>query len=1193
MRFAIFILSVIICSYLFPFTSDALPKGAVARLGKGAVGEGDRALAFSPDGATLAVATSVGVCLYDPSTLEFITILETNTSITSIDFSFDGNLLASGSSDNTIRMWDTKSGQELAPLTGHSGEGRVRSVAFSPDARLLASGSYDGTVIVWDMENHEKVAILSEHSSMVNSVAFSSDGSLLASGGRDNKARVWSVGDYKEVATLTGHSWFVSSVAFSPDGSLLATGSPDKTVKLWDVKEHKELITLTGHKDDVLSVTFSPDGSLLVSGSKDGELKLWDVESYEEIATLTGHSWVVFSVSLNHNGSLLASGSADGTVRLWDMDSQQELVAFTEHSYFVSSISFDTTAKLLASGGWERRVKLWNIDGSSEVAMLTEHSSSVGSVSFNSDSSILASGSYKEAKLWDMESDQVIAEFPGHLDWVSVAFSPDDSLLATGSGDNTAKLWDLRNYQELATFRHSDKVTSVSFSPDGRLLASGGKDSTVKLWDVRSFREVGTLTRPSMHVLSICFSPDSKLLAIGTADAPEMIRIWDIESFAEIATLMGHGSDVSSVVFSPDGSLLASGSSDTTAKLWDTESYQEIATLTGHLSYVRSVAFSPDGGLLASASDDGTILLWDVQPYTDGLVPIDDSLVLYLPFEEGQGNMTTDQSGNELAGQLERVVWSEEGKFGNCIRLGAYSYIEIPSVSELDITDQITMEAWIYPEVSQPDSNILGRRDPTNVGGYCVQWSSKFTGMPMVSTHLYIGNTWSNSETRGYQSISPELNQWHHVASVYDGESLRQYVDGILDAELSVSGNIGSVEAVFRVGYAQIGLPGIVGLVDEVAIYNRALSVDEIRADMSMGIIPYRAIGIPEVSVAIGEPSQVFYIGDPISVSINVKNVNNLAGFQFDVIFDPKILEVIRVEEGTLLSDIGATQWLEPSIDNAVGLVKSVACARMDKGGVYGSGTLAIITLRAIGVGQTHLRLRDLALSDPSANLIPVRIVDGIMTIIEHPFWDVNRDGRVDIRDIILVGQRFGEDIEEPVAPNPDVNGDGKVDVLDVVLICQHFGEIYSSTSATGDLWITGSPYLPVLTKIYNAMQDEPSLGPDFVAAKNLIYRLIHSVKVSETKVHQNYPNPFNPETWIPYQLASDSEVTIRIYSSAGQLIRILDLGYKGTGLYLTKDTAAYWDGTNEAGERVSNGIYFYNVKAGEYSTTKKMIAVQ
>jgi hypothetical protein len=213
----------------------------------------------------------------------------------------------------------------------------------------------------------------------------------------------------------------------------------------------------------------------------------------------------------------------------------------------------------------------------------------------------------------------------------------------------------------------------------------------------------------------------------------------------------------------------------------------------------------------------------------------DDSLMLYLPFEEGTGEVVRDQSGNGIEGKLVNAKWSQDGKFGGCLLLeSSDQYVEIPVVPELDITDQITIEFWIFPEQSQPDSNILGRRSQSNTGGYCVQWSAQFTGKPQIETWIFLGG-WQG--TRQKQQIAPELNQWHHIASVYDGKSLKQYVDGKLDVEMPASGKINSVQEVFRIGQAQTGLPGMIGKVDEVAIYNRALSEDEIKQDMMKGVI--------------------------------------------------------------------------------------------------------------------------------------------------------------------------------------------------------------------------------------------------------------------------------------------------------------------------------------------------------------------
>jgi WD40 repeat protein len=159
-------------------------------------------------------------------------------------------------------------------LTGYTSD--VWSVAFSPDGRLLASGSNDKTIKLWEVASGSLVRTLSGHTDWVRSVAFSPDGRLLASGSYDDTIKLWEVASGREVRTLTGHTGWVWSMAFSPDGRLLASGSNDKTIKLWDVASGREVRTLTGHTNWVNSVAFSPDGRLLASGSYK-EIRLWDI----------------------------------------------------------------------------------------------------------------------------------------------------------------------------------------------------------------------------------------------------------------------------------------------------------------------------------------------------------------------------------------------------------------------------------------------------------------------------------------------------------------------------------------------------------------------------------------------------------------------------------------------------------------------------------------------------------------------------------------------------------------------------------------------------------------------------------------------------------------------------------------------------------------------------------------------------
>jgi hypothetical protein len=299
----------------------------------------------------------------------------------------------------------------VSTLSGHTNW--VRSVAFSPNGQFLASGSWDTTIKLWDVAGGREVRTLTGHTDWVNSVAFSPDGQFLASGSWDTTIKLWEVTSGREVHTLTGHTDWVNSVAFNPDGQFLASGSDDKTIKLWEVASGREVRTLTGHTDWVLSVAFSPDGRLLASGSCgkfdshgnciQGEVKLWEVAGGREVRTLTGHTDWVNSVAFSPNGQFLASGSDDKTIKLWDVATGSLVRTLAGHSSIVTSVAFSPNGQFLASGSWDTTIKLWKVTNGMEVRTLTGHTGWVLSVAFSPDGQLLASGSGdKTIKLWDI-----------------------------------------------------------------------------------------------------------------------------------------------------------------------------------------------------------------------------------------------------------------------------------------------------------------------------------------------------------------------------------------------------------------------------------------------------------------------------------------------------------------------------------------------------------------------------------------------------------------------------------------------------------------------------------------------------------------------------------------------------------------------------------------------------------------------
>jgi len=294
-----------------------------------------------------------------PDPLMTRSILTNDHIVWSVSFSPDGKRIVSGSVDDTLKVWDVETGQELLTLKGHSDY--VMSVSFSPDGKRIVSGSGDNTLKVWDVETGERMLTLEGHSDYVMSVSFSPDGKRIVSGSYDDTLKVWNAETGQELLTLKGHSSDVWSVSFSPDGNRIVSGSGDNTLKVWDVETGQELLTLKGHSDYVRSVSFSPDGNRIVSGSGDNTLKVWDAETGQEMLTLKGHSDYVMSVSFSPNGKRIASGSLDKTVKIWDADTGELARTIDEHSGYVRSVSFSPDGKRIVSGSGDKTIKIWKV----------------------------------------------------------------------------------------------------------------------------------------------------------------------------------------------------------------------------------------------------------------------------------------------------------------------------------------------------------------------------------------------------------------------------------------------------------------------------------------------------------------------------------------------------------------------------------------------------------------------------------------------------------------------------------------------------------------------------------------------------------------------------------------------------------------------------------------------------------------
>ena len=303
--------------------------------------------------------------LFDVSTQDnlFATLEGHTDAVTSVAFSPDGAMLASGSWDNTVKLWDVATQKNVGTLEGHT-------LAFSPDGTILASGSWDNTVKLWDVATQKNVGTLEGHTSRVTSIAFSPDGTTLASGSGDNTVKLWDVATQKNVGTLEGHTSGVASVAFSPDGTTLASGGGDgdRTVKLWNITTQKNITTFGGEGGSaVAAMAFSPNGTTLAFGGGFSwiNIELWDVATLTNVATLEGHTSNVDSIVYSPDGTLLASGSLDATVKLWDVATGDNIITFkgggNPEESAALPVAFSTDGQILASGSLNGTIQLWDI----------------------------------------------------------------------------------------------------------------------------------------------------------------------------------------------------------------------------------------------------------------------------------------------------------------------------------------------------------------------------------------------------------------------------------------------------------------------------------------------------------------------------------------------------------------------------------------------------------------------------------------------------------------------------------------------------------------------------------------------------------------------------------------------------------------------------------------------------------------
>ena len=610
----------------------------------------------------IAVFLFVAIGLCNLTAQQLVLNTGHSEAVNCVAFSPNGQYIASGSDDHTIKLWNVQSGREMRAFEGHASQ--ISFLEFHPHGKTLMSGSANGKLTIWNIENGKELFSFVGQNEWTENVKFSPNGEFIAVA-NNNFIVLHNAQTGKEIGKIETSVQNIACISFSSDGKNLAVAGSDNLIRLWDMQTKREVGQLKGHGKQIKSIQYSPNGQHIISYSSDNTVKLWSVASGQQIHNFAEQAEKVQGVNFINNNQFL-SYDIKGFVKIIDITTGKETQQIATHAPWTKGVAVHSNRKILAKGFGNGTITLWSIETGEKISTLKSNTFGVQKSNFSPEGNFIVSQSTFQNKktFWNINTGQVINVSDSQSE-NSFTTSPDETQIISGSyvainkttgiitfidgqtgrsthnlsinsngivdltSSNDGKFLVIANYNNTITIVNSKngveiktlpqingKIETIQISPNDkyilaishRMLSRALRKEILTLFNLETGVLVFDIEANTRNRIAPAFSPDSRQLAIAN---DSILTTWDTHSGQEIHKFIGHSDRITQVIFSPDGKILASASRDKTAKLWNPNTGKIINTFAGHDKAVNAIAFNPNGQIVATTGEDRIIKVWE------------------------------------------------------------------------------------------------------------------------------------------------------------------------------------------------------------------------------------------------------------------------------------------------------------------------------------------------------------------------------------------------------------------------------------------------------------------------------------------------------------------------------------------------------------------------------------------------------